>query len=73
MKIKEVVTIDDATDYSQLYSLLIDCARGNFAEIVNGDDKDEIKRVEKVFRDSFNEFATAAFNMGREYERERKI
>jgi hypothetical protein len=69
MNIKEVVTIEDATDYSGLYNLLLDAARGSFAEIVNGDDKSEIERIEKVFKESFNEFATDAFNMGREYEK----
>jgi hypothetical protein len=73
MKIKEVVTIEDATDFNQLYSILIDAARGKFADIVNGDDKDEISRVEKVFKDEFNQFATIAFNKGREYEKTRAI
>jgi hypothetical protein len=73
MKIKEVVTIEDATDRSQLYSLLIDAARGNFADIINGDDKSEIDRIEKVFKDEFNRFATTAFNKGREYEKMRQL
>lgn len=71
MNIKEVVTIEDATDRSQLYNLFLDAARGNLAQIVNGDDKSEIERIEKVFKKSFNEFATGAFNMGREYEKSR--
>ena len=73
MKIKEVITIEDATNMSQLYGILLDAARGNFAEIVNGDDKSEIERIEKVFKQSFNEFATDAFNMGREYEKAKAI
>lgn len=44
-----------------------------FAEIVNGDDKGEIERIEKVFKQSFSEFATVAFNMGREYEKDKAI
>ena len=71
MNIKEVITIENATDRNQLYSLLLDAARGGFAEIVNGKDKSEIERVEKVFKDEFNRFATDAFNMGREYEQKR--
>lgn len=68
MDIKEVVTIENATERSELYSIFLDCARGNFADIVNGDDKSEIERVEKIFKKTFDEFATDAFNMGREYE-----
>ena len=73
MKIKEVVTIENATDRSQLYGLLLDAARGNFADIVNGDDKSEIERIEKIFKDEFNAFATTAFNKGREYETKKAI
>lgn len=73
MKIKEVITIENATERSQLYSLFIDCARGNFADIVNGDDKSEIERVEKIFKKTFDEFATDAFNMGRKYEQDKAI
>lgn len=71
MKIKEVITIEDATYMSQLYSILLDAAKGNLSEIVNGDDKSEIERIEKVFKQSFDDFATDAFNMGREYEKTR--
>lgn len=72
MQIKEVVTIED-TVRSQLYSLFISAARGDFEKIVNGEDKDEIKRIEKIFIKHFDDFATDAFNMGREYEKLKSI
>ena len=71
MDIKEVVTIENATERSTLYNLLLDAARGNFADIINGDDKGEIARIEKIFKDEFNYFATTGFNMGRKYEQDR--
>lgn len=71
MDIKEVITIENGTERSQLYSIFIDCARGNFAEIVNGDDKAAIERAENLFKKHFDEFATDAFNMGRKYEASR--
>ena len=69
MNIKEVVTIENSTDMSQLYGILLDAARGGFKEIILGTDESEIKRIEKVFKDEFDRFATSAFNEGREYER----
>jgi hypothetical protein len=69
--VKEVVTIENATERSTLYSLLLDAARGSFADIVNGDDKSEIARIEKVFKEEFDRFATTAFIKGREYEKSR--
>lgn len=73
MKIKEVVTIENATEGSHLYNTLLNCAQGSFAEIINGDDKNEIERIEKAFKTEINEFATKAFNMGRKYEKNKAI
>ncbi len=68
MDIKETVTLVNTTGRSDLYNILMNACRGTYMEIANGDDKDKIKNLEKVFADAFDQFATCAFDKGREYE-----
>ena len=68
MKVNEKVTITNASERSELYTLFVHASQGDYKEIVNGSDSNEIKKLEAMIKKSFDEFATKAFNVGREYE-----
>ena len=68
MKVDEKVTITNASERSELYTLFVHASQGDYKEVVNGSDSNEIKKLEAMLKRSFDEFATRAFNMGREYE-----
>ena len=69
MEVKEVVTISGGTKRSSLYTVFIEAARGNYKDVAAGTNQADIDDLESMLEREFNDFATKAFNMGREYEK----
>lgn len=73
MRTKEVVTLECTNNISPFHSLLLDAAKGHYVDVMNGDDKDAINKLEDSLKESLNAFATNAFNMGRDYEKNKSL